>query len=380
MMKKDSFVDRRKFLRMAGLTATIGASFGCASRHLNGSAITSGSKSQVLDFKPVKVSSDRVIRSIAGLRPYRPSGFVLKSERLNNQVIIHNYGHGGAGVTLSWGTAKLAVDMALQTNATNFAVLGCGVIGLSTARLLQRSGYQVTIYAKQLPPETTSNIAGALWFPASVYNKNEVDSKFLNQFDEACKISHRIFQDYIGDNYGVRWITNYFLGHSEDFPGGRELYPEIKDHRDPKIYFGYEFVQQFNTMIIEPAIYLNAVLRDFYISGGKLQVRVFDTINDIGSLPESVVMNCTGLGSNTLFKDKELTPVKGQLSILLPQSEIDYSYVAPTQNNLLYMFPRKDGIVLGGTSESGNWSIEPNAHESERILKGHSIISKSLGG
>jgi glycine/D-amino acid oxidase-like deaminating enzyme len=381
-MKENSFVARRRFLKWAGLTATIGPTFGFTSSQPNLGDSSTQSKYQDVNksFEAVKVSSDRVIRTVVGLRPYRASGFVVKSERVNNKTIIHNYGHGGAGVTLSWGTAKLAVDLALQTKATTFAVLGCGVIGLSTARLLQRKGFQVTIYAKDLPPETTSNIAGALWFPTSVYEESKIDSKFLNQFDRACKISHRIFQDYVGDNYGVWWIKNFSLGFAEEFPGGRELYPEIEDHRDPKIYFGFEYAQQFSTMMIEPAIYLNAVLRDFYLAGGKLHVRQFNTTRDITSLPESAIMNCTGLGSRKLFNDEELTPVKGQLSILLPQPEIDYSYVAAMENNLLYMFPRKDGIVLGGTTEHGNWSIEPSVQESERILKGHSMISKSLGG
>src|SRR5829696_4011282 len=95
-------------------------------------------------FAPVKVARNRIIREVVGLRPYRPSGFVVNAERFGNKLLVHNYGHGGGGVTLSWGTASLAVDLARDFVATNptrrrrFAVLGCGVSGLSTARLLQR--------------------------------------------------------------------------------------------------------------------------------------------------------------------------------------------------------------------------------------------------
>ena len=141
-------------------------------------------------FAPVKVSRDRVIREVVGLRPYRPDGFVVDAERLGSKLLVHNYGHGGGGVTLSWGTASLAVDLLRDhliarraVRPTRFAVLGCGVSGLSTAILLQRR-YQngpgtVTIYAKDLPPNTTSNIAGASWAPTSVYENetgNFVDS------------------------------------------------------------------------------------------------------------------------------------------------------------------------------------------------------------
>src|SRR6185436_6338704 len=48
-------------------------------------------------FAPVKVARDRVIREVVGLRPYRPAGFVVETERLGNTLLIHNYGHGGAG-------------------------------------------------------------------------------------------------------------------------------------------------------------------------------------------------------------------------------------------------------------------------------------------
>lgn len=371
-MNEETQVNRRKFLKVAGLTAAVGASFGFSSRQLNGHKHFQSHDSSL---KPVNVSSDRVIRTVVGLRPFRPSGFILKSERLNDKTIIHNYGHGGGGVSLSWGTATLAVDLALQTQKTSFAVLGCGVIGLSTARLLQRKGFQVTIYAKDLPPETTSNIAGALWTPVSVYEENKVGSEFISLFNLASKISHRMFQDFVGDKYGVWWIKNYFLGNNFDFPGGKDLYP---GHKQQHNVFGFPDVTEINTMMIEPPTYLNALLEDFYLAGGKLTVKNFNSAQSISQLPEKVIMNCTGLGAGKLFNDKEIIPVKGQLTVLLPQTEIDYSYVLPSHDNLLYMFPRKDGIILGGTSEKGSWSLEPNSEESERILNGHHKISESL--
>ena len=372
-MKKHSNIERRKFLKVAGLTSVIGASLGFTSKWDRVNNITKP------NFVPIKISPDRVIRTVVGLRPYRPSGFVVRSETLKNKTIIHNYGHGGAGITLSWGTSKLAVDLALLTNKKSFAVLGCGVIGLSTARLLQRKGFQVTIYAKDLPPETTSNIAGGIWLPTSVFDKNFAEDKFLNQFDKACRISHRMFQDYVGDYYGVWWMKEFSLGAEMELPVSSVLYPEIKEHRDPKTYFGFDYVQQFTTMMIEPPIYLNALLRDFYLAGGKVKVRFFESIHDITSLRESTIMNCTGLGAGILFNDNELTPVRGQLNILIPQPEIDYSYMGEIEGKFTYMIPRKDGIVLGGTFQKENWSLEPNDQDSEMILKRHSIIAKALG-
>ena len=96
------------------------------------------------------ISWDRIIRTSVGLRPYRPSGWRVEVERYGEKIVIHNYGHGGAGVSMSWGTAHLAMEEAHRTGHRRFAVAGCGAVGLATARLLQRQGFEVTIYAKDL--------------------------------------------------------------------------------------------------------------------------------------------------------------------------------------------------------------------------------------
>src|ERR1700754_645684 len=338
-------------------------------------------------FARVNVSRERLIREVVGLRPYRDSGFVVEATRIGNKLLVHNYGHGGAGVTLSWGTASLAVDLA-QDFVSNlraprhFAVLGCGVNGLSTARLLQRRFQNgpgtVTIYAKAVPPDTTSNIAGASWAPTSVYEDDQVDAKFDDQFRRACQISNRAFQLLVGPEYGVRWIETFELSRSEmslerELPGGDALYPARQIHRDPQRYFGFPLVRQYSTMLIEPSIYLSALLRDFYIAGGRVVVKEFRNRREIARLPEPVVFNCTGLGSRELFADEELIPVRGQLEILLPQPEIDYCYLSSG-----YMFPRRDGIILGGTWDHGDWSLTPNAEQANHILEAHTAIMKGL--
>src|SRR5215813_1497180 len=371
-------INRRDFLRGAIATST---------------ALLAARRALAFDtkrhFAPVKVARNRIIREVVGLRPYRPSGFMVDAKRFGNKLLVHNYGHGGGGVTLSWGTATLAVDLARDfliahktPRPARFAVLGCGVSGLSTARLLQRR-YQngpgtVTIYAKELPPDTTSNIAGASWSPTTVYEPDQIDAKFTDQFRRACQISNRAFQLLVGPEYGVRWIETYELMRNEmslerELPGGDELYPARQIHRDPEHYFGFPLVRQYSTMLIEPSIYLSALLRDFYNAGGRVVVKEFRSRREIARLREPVVFNCTGLGSRALFGDEELTPVRGQLEILLPQPEIDYCYLSSG-----YMFPRRDGIILGGTWDHDDWSLTPNPQQATEILEGHMEIMKGL--
>src|SRR6185295_5963958 len=157
-----------------------------------------------------------------------------------------------------------------------FAVLGCGVSGLSTALLLQRRFQNgpgtVTIYAKDLPPNTTSNIAGAWWSPTSLYEAPIATAKFMEQFRAACKISNRAFQLLVGAQYGVSWIDTFELMRQEaelqrELTGGNDLYYQIEVRREPDTYFGFPYVREYRSMMIEPSIYLGALLRDFYIAG-----------------------------------------------------------------------------------------------------------------
>lgn len=360
-------MNRREAVKVAVL-ATLGAAMeqACALR----APAPPGEPALRRRFARVRVSADRVTRVVVGLRPFRPSGFRVAIERVDPKVIVHNYGHGGGGITLSWGSAHLAVEQAADTGEREFAVLGCGVIGLSTARLLQRRGATVTIYAKDLPPETTSNVAGGQWSPAGVAERDRRTPEWNAMFERAARFSHRFFQHMVGPEYGVRWINNYVCQERPFEPSQspiQDLYPESRVLRPGAHPFPARHVRQFITMLIEPAVYLNALVRDFLLAGGELVVREFRDRADILSLPQRTIVNCTGLGARALFGDEELTPVKGQLTVLLPQPEVDYIVI----HDDLYMFPRTDGILLGGTRERGVWTLEPNQEAADRILAGH---------
>jgi glycine/D-amino acid oxidase-like deaminating enzyme len=372
-----NYSSRRDFLR--GAMATSAVLLAARSRAFG--------LQQQRPYPLVKVSRQRLIREVVGLRPYRAGGFVVQAERFGQKLLIHNYGHGGAGITLSWGTASLALDLAKDfvssrgRRSLQFAVVGCGVNGLSTARLLQRRfPGPVTIYAKELPPDTTSNIAGGFWHPTSVYAEGETNATFNSQFREACQLSNRMFQLLVGRDYGVRWIDTLDLIRNEsslsrDLPGGSALYPQIEIHRDARQRFGFPFVRQYQTMLIEPHVYLDRLLQDFYIAGGKVVVREFRSREQLARLRETVIFNCSGLGARALFNDQELIPVRGQLEILLPQPEIDYCYLSSG-----YMFPRHDGIVLGGTWDHDDWSLTPDPVQADEILETHANIARAMRG
>jgi len=330
-------------------------------------------------FAKVRVSADRVIRSVTGLRPFRPSGFVVRADRADDRTIVHNYGHGGGGITLSWGSSALAVDLATAAGQPRVAVIGCGVMGLTTARLLQDRGFEATIYAKELPPDTTSNVAGGQWSPFTVFDEESATPAFRQQLERAARLSNRYFQNLVGDTYGVRWIENYIL---RDSPPPQQQPSPIRDlffaadvlprHDHP---FAASHVSRFTTMLIEPPVFLPAITRDFLLRGGRIHVREFHEARDLFRLDEKVVVNCAGLGAHALFGDTELTPIKGQLAILLPQPEVDYIMIKGDY----YMFPRRDGIVLGGTHDRDEWRLDVDPAVTARILANHRAIFERMG-
>ena len=374
-------VTRRTALRWGGqaaLGAVLVGGAGCSARV--GSAIADPRRHSLA---PVNVSWDRIIRRVVGLRPFRPAGFVLRADRLGDQVVVHNYGHGGGGITLSWGSAELAVreaDAAALSGERRAAILGCGVMGLTTARLLQRRGWVVTIYARDLPPRTTSNVAGGQWTPSSVFDTDAVTPTFRTQFIEATRLAFRSFQDLTGPEYGVRWIDNYYLSDeplSEEpglFQQLPDVFPDAIELAADEHPFDAPYALRVRTMLIEPATFLNALLRDVRIAGGTVVVGEIRDRTQVAALPERVVINCTGLGAATLFGDDDLMPVKGQLTFLFPQPEVDYLVISDG----LYMFPRSDGILLGGTFERGNADLAVDSEAERRIVEGHRRLFASM--
>jgi len=349
-------LDRRTFA--AGSAALLG---GCAT--VGARPRTFGGCTPLV---PVDVDESRLIRAVAGLRPYRRSGFVVRGEALGTKRLVHNYGHGGGGITLSWGSARLAAELGLQGHAGPVAVLGAGVMGLSTARLVQDAGFAVTIYAAALPPDTTSNIAGGQFHPFGVFRDGEVTPEFKTQFARALDYSWRRFQIMVGEDYGIRWLPTYV---QTDSPEAKVIatFPPINRLLRPAEHpFPADRVLRYDTMYVETGRYLRQMIRDVYIAGGKIEVRRFATPADIASLPEALVFNCTGLGSRDLFGDQELHPARGQLAILEPQPDVRYAWLGDG-----YMFPRPDGILLGGTFELDQWDAVTQPEAIRRILATH---------
>lgn len=381
-------MNRRAFLTASGLAALGFVSGGCSTRRRP----TLVAARAPVRLAPVRASWNRIIRTTVGLRPHRDAGFVLKADKLNDKTLIHNYGHGGAGMSLSWGTGAIAADMAAEHLARHAAVIGCGVVGLTTARQLQRRGFDVTIYTLAVPPDVTSSMSLAGFTPTSgLVEPDRRTPDWDAQFRRAAQIAYRQLQLLAGTSYGVSWL--------EQYAPIQEIRPQQTDSERPSLDEGLETGQEvlqpgehpFPTkyaarrvsLRIEPSIYLDALMRDFVTWGGHIIIRKFDAPRDLMSLGEPVIVNCTGLGSHDLFGDTDLVPLKGQLTVLVPQPEVNYHTsggvnLPATPGIGIHMMPRSDGIILGGTSQRGVWTMEPDESERKRVVDAHIELFSSM--
>ena len=386
-------MDRRSLLK-AGGAALIGLGFGgCATGRTARNASIQRTPRPPIALPPVRASWDRVIRTTVGLRPHRPNGFLLRAEKLDAKLLIHNYGHGGAGHGLGWGTGSLAADLAVEQTERRAAVIGCGTIGLTAARQLQRRGFDVTIYAAAVPPDTTSDKAMAFFSPASGLVSAARTPEWDDQFRRAAEMSYHQLQLLAGAQYGISWIDSYSM--MDALPAAppapsptSDLVPRYLqtdrvvlgpgEHPFPTTY-----ALRRSILRIEPTVYLEALLADVYLFGGRHVSRRFASARDLMTLDEPVIVNCTGLGSRDLFEDRTMVPVKGQLSMLIPQPEVTYAASgggARTGNAVVSTMPRRDGIALGNTMERDVWTLEPNEEARKRNVDGAIAVFNAMRG
>lgn len=316
---------------------------------------------------PLKMDVDRIIKTTVCLRPFRAAGPRLDVEMVGRKRVVHNYGHGGSGWSLSWGSAQIATAKALEGGTRRVAVIGCGAIGLTTALTLLRAGAKVTIYAADRSPYTRSTRATGTWSPESrIADAAKVDADFPALWDRMMRTSYAHWQTLVGlDGDPVIWTDRYSLWDAQGggpppiafperpvsvpdirfwrpdpYPGGvdpdwRDLDPATTPFRVGRVRHGTQM--QFNV-----AELAHQLTTDFLLEGGRIETRVFNSPQDLTRLRQPVIVNCTGYGARALWKDESITPVRGQITWLAPQPEVRYGLYYRHVNVL----PRADGIVV----------------------------------
>jgi len=340
---------------------------------------------------PVRASMDRIIKITVCTRPFRAEGPRLDVEQIGRKTVVHNYGHGGSGWSLSWGSASIAAAKALSTGAREYAVIGCGALGLTSAVTLQRAGARVTIYAKDRPPEVRSMWATGVWSPDSrICLSAQATPAFRELWAQMARTSFRAFSNYLGlPGAPVEWYDHYDLSEipfdeaaeqeaQADTVGfadnlQTELTPEIartgEDLPPGSHSFPVPYVRRTASMAFNLIAYSRLLLSDFLANGGSIEQREFNSPHELTRLPQKTIVNCPGYGARALFADESIVPVRGQLTRLIPQPEVGYGLAYRN----VFVVPRRDGIVLqhlgsGAGQGYNDPSADPDWGEAQRSV------------
>jgi glycine/D-amino acid oxidase-like deaminating enzyme len=309
---------------------------------------------------PIRAHPDRLFDITVCLRPFRATGPRLDTEMLGDTLVVHNYGHGGSGWSLSWGSAAEAVPKALARGHKDIAVIGCGALGLTSAITALRAGANVTIYCKELIQQARSARATGSWTPDSrISLKEPAGPAFGALWEQMARVSWKRWRDHLGlPGDPVEWQDRYYM--SDVPPGQRapeppgalefgEYQSRIADLLPRPVMlpagatpFQMPYVRRTSNMQFNIAALSHQMLADFREMGGKIEMREFHAPSELAALPQKVVINCTGYGARALWKDDSVVPVRGQIGWLIPQPEVRYGLVARGVS----VISRSDGIVV----------------------------------
>jgi len=257
-------------------------------------------------------------------------------------------------------------------------VIGCGVIGLTSALRLREAGRDVQILAERLPPHTTSDKAGALCFPF----KAGPPERCLGWAEESLGVYSR---EAALPGAFVTEVDCLVLEPSpaRDIPWQMtRLDPERMRRATPsELPGGYVDGFVIRVPLIQCGPYLQSLMERFLAAGGLIRQTSFERLGDA---PGDAIVNCSGLGARVLAADELVAPVSGHILAVRPASPsspvqcfIDEGSGGPPT----YAFPRPDRCVLGGTAVHGDWdeTVDPEVIRSirERTVRIEPALAKA---
>ena len=238
-------------------------------------------------------------------------------------------------------------------------VIGAGVVGLSCALRLQQAGHRVDVVARDLPLETTSAVAAAIWYPYRAFPYERVTAWSATTYHELERLAADV-------DTGVRMVegTELHRRRTSD-PWWRSAVPTLTrvTAMSPPYVDGWTF----RTPVVEMPVYLRWLSKALVEAGGSI------TRMALNGLPDQaeVVVNASGLGARLIAGDPSVMPVRGQV-LYVEQFGLDRWWLdadGPT-----YIVPRSHDIVVGGTDEEGEWSRTPDPHTAAQILDRAAVL------
>lgn len=247
-------------------------------------------------------------------------------------------------------------------------VIGCGIVGLTTAIKLQEEGFKVRIVTKERFDSTLSSKVGAIWFPFEVYPKEKANYW--------AKLAYTEYQKDVKEGNGVTFVPFITAYNSESNTDWTLEMPEGTTRKATKSELPNGISSAFISTVplAEPLIYLPYLFERFIENNGTFKQQEITSLEEASKL-DILVVNCTGLGAKELCNDDELTAMRGQI---LRCEKMDIpSFANSTKSGALsYIINRSEDCVIGGTDYENDWNL--NIEQSDTDLITNRLIDSGV--
>lgn len=239
-------------------------------------------------------------------------------------------------------------------------IIGCGVSGLTTGLNLLQEGHSVHIWAKDLPPYTTSNIAAAIWYPYKAHPADKVTAWGKKAFQ-----TFKSMQEIDGCGVIMTTVIDLKPVKSPD-PWWVTAVDDFRHIGEDELPAGYADAYVFEAPVIDTGIYLTYLMQTFQAKGGQILQRTIANLADAFE-QSPIVVNCSGLGARELVGDQDLHAARGQTVRIKQHGSRRSLLDEEGPNKLAYIVPRSHDTILGGTYEEYNESTEVDQAETQAI-------------
>jgi D-amino-acid oxidase len=249
-------------------------------------------------------------------------------------------------------------------------VLGAGVVGLTTAITLAEAGWRVSVRTASPPGATTSAAAGAVWGPVTVGPPGRCRDWARTGLD----VLRELARDPAA---GIITRSGRELSRVPATPPAwADLLDELQVYQAQELPSGYAAGWRYRAPVVSMPVYLDYLAARLERAGVKIDVNPITSLTEVAAGADEafaapVIVNCTGAAARQLVPDPAVHPIRGQVVVIAnPGIEEFYIDHSMPGTDLVYLFPHRDTVVLGGTMVDGDWDTEPRPEVAERILAG----------
>jgi D-amino-acid oxidase len=241
-------------------------------------------------------------------------------------------------------------------------ILGAGVSGLTCGVRLLEDGHYVTIVARDLPQETTSAVAGAVWFPYRVAPNERTGPWAQACYERFARLTTE------GAPISMVELTMLYPERLTEEPWWLDAVPgdRVRASATDELPDGYGDGRAVQVPCIQAPAYLDWLTQRYTDAGGRLEQRAVATLEELRG---QVIVDCAGVGATALAADTALKPVRGQVAYVKSDAPLRFMVDETGPNALAYVLPRPDVVVLGGTAEEGDDDLTPREHTTRDILE-----------